>query len=65
MITVTTHDHKTGDIEEGRLDKVSHILVVNEDAGFYLAGEQRYSNGTTILTIKRRSITIDHQGEQQ
>jgi len=52
-IEVTVDDHDTDEQESAMLDGVSHILVVNEAAGFYLDGETRYSNGTIVLTIKR------------
>ena len=52
-VEVTVVDHDNGDQESMELDGVTHVLVVNEAEGFYLANEVRYGNGTTVLTIKR------------
>lgn len=48
-ITATTIDHVNGDAEAKELD--DYVLVVGP--GYHVAHEQRFSNGTTILTVKR------------
>lgn len=51
-ITVSAIDHDTGDVETTTL--VDYVVVVNTEAGYYLAGTVTHANGTRVLTIKRR-----------
>ena len=61
-VEVTVVDHNNGDQESVELDGITHVLVVNEAKGFYLANEVRYANGTIVLTIKR---TLDTDSNEE
>ena len=52
-IIVTVRDTETGDEEQMEMGDHRYIMVVNEEGGYYVDGEQIYSNGTSIITVKR------------
>lgn len=50
---VSIFDPLTGETEETELS--SYIVLTNSENGWYVSAEQRYSNGTIQLTIKKES----------
>lgn len=52
-IIVTATDPETGETGQQELDPGQYCLVVTDP--MYLDGKQIYSNGTVVLTLKRRA----------
>lgn len=53
--TVRTTDLRDGSYEEAHLEHGNYVLVCGP--GCHVAHEQRFANGTVVLTIKREPAT--------
>lgn len=51
-VMVTCTDHASGESDTKELKPDDYVLIVGER--MQLAGVQKYGNGTTVLTIKRK-----------
>lgn len=55
-IKVVVTDLETGDTNEATVQDGDHILITVDPC--YLANQQMYANGTTVLTIRGRTVPL-------